>query len=384
MIGSAAFAARMSRRSALAVAAALAIAAPAAQASWTVAPGTVPPNTSAIAGVTCTTASSCLLVGFQSGVASSTLAALWNGTSFSGLAPASTTSELYDTTCGPTLCFAVGADYASGTVPHAESWNGSSFTTTSTPVPTGSTFAALLGVACPSSTACYAVGSYDNGSTNLPLIEAWNGTSWSLQTPTLPANTTAAKLSDVSCVSSSACWAVGYVEVSGQPRRTLVLTWNGTSWSTQTSANPSGANLAQLHGIECTSSSACEAVGQYLDGSSVQHALAEGWNGSTWSLQTVPDPVSGTDPVLQDVSCSSSSTCEGVGQYTSTTPSTEPMAAGWNGSTWSLQAVPKDAGVSDAFLIGVSCPSSCMAVGISIYDGSTGITGQRPAVSLGP
>jgi hypothetical protein len=366
---------------ALAVAAVLA---PSAPAAWTVAPGTVPSNTSALAGVTCLTSSACLLVGFQSGVGNDALVADYNGSAFSALTAASTTSELYDTTCGPSLCFAVGTDYSGTPSPHAESYNGSSWSTMSMVAPTGSTFAVALGIGCPTASDCFAVGWYQN-SGDLPFAEHWNGTSWSQQSLTLPANTIAAKLLDISCTSASACTAVGYFEATGQPRRTLVMVWNGTSWTPQTSANPSGAAGAQLHGVECGSSSQCTAVGEYLDGSSVQHALAEGWNGTSWSVQSVPDPASGSNPTLNDVSCSSASACSGVGQYTSTTPSTEPLAARWNGTTWSLQSVPKATGVSDATLYGVSCPSSCMAVGASTYDGSTaGITGQRPAVDLGP
>lgn len=367
---------------ALAVAAVLA---PSARAAWTVAPGTVPGNTSALVGVTCLTSSSCLLVGFQSGVGNDALIADYNGSAFSAMTAATTTSELYDTTCGPSLCFAVGTDYSGTPSPHAESYNGSSWSTMSMPAPSGSTFGVALGIGCPTSSACFAAGWYQNASATLPFVERWNGTSWSIQSLTLPVGTSNAKLIDLSCTSASACVAVGYVEATGAPRRTLVEVWDGTSWTPQTSANPSGAGAAQLQGVECGSSSQCTAVGEYVDGSAVQHALAEGWNGTSWSLQSVPDPASGSNPTLNDVSCSSASACSGVGQYTSTTPDTEPLAARWNGSTWSLQSVPKATGVSDATLYGVSCPSSCMAVGASTYDGSTaGITGQRPAVDLGP
>jgi hypothetical protein len=359
--------------------------APAAQASWTVPGGTVLGNTSGLAGVTCTSASSCLLVGFQSGVATQALIADYNGSTFTGRTASSTTSELYDTTCSPTLCFAVGADYASTPVPHAETYDGTGWSSMSMPAPSGSTFAAAIGVGCPTSSACFTAGYYETAGADLPFVERWNGTSWSLQSLTLPANTTNAKLADISCTSASNCVAVGFFEASGAPRRTLVETWNGSSWTPQTSANPSGAGLAQLGGVECASSSQCTAVGHYFDSSSVQHSLAEGWNGTSWSLQSVPDPASGSTPTLNDVSCSSGSACSAVGQYTSTVPHTEPLAARWNGSAWTLQSVPKATGVSDASLYGVSCPSTCLAVGLATYDGSTaGITGQRPAVALGP
>jgi len=364
---------------------ACAILAPTAQASWSVAPGTVPGNTSGTLGVTCTSASSCLVVGFQAGTSTNALASLWNGSSFSAaLTTASVTSQLYDTTCGSALCFAVGTDYASGAVPHAESWDGTTWTTTSTPNPSGSTFAALAGVACPGTT-CFAAGYYETSTAVHPLIQYFNGTSWSTQSLTLPANTNDAKLLDISCTSASACTAVGFFEAAGAPRRTLVETWNGTAWTPQTSANPSGAGLALLDGVECASASLCTAVGQYIDSSSVQHSLAEGWNGTTWSLQSVPDPSGGSAPDLEDVSCvtSPSYACSAVGEYTASSH-TLPLAADWNGSTWSLSSVPMPTGVSDQSLYGIACPSTCMADGVSLYDGTAGITGQRPIVVLGP
>jgi hypothetical protein len=363
-----------------------AVAVPVADAAWSVAPGTVPTNTSTTRGVYCTSASSCLLVGTQAGISTNELAASWDGTSFTAMTPSSATSELYGTTCSPTLCWAVGSDFAtpSTPAPHAEYYDGTGWTTTSTPSPTGALSAELDRISCPTSSFCAAVGWYDTGGTAVALIEHYNGTSWSLVTPTLPANTIGAKLTGVACTSASACWASGYIEVTGQPRKTLILTWNGTSWTVQTSANPSGANLAQLNGMTCTSSSACMAVGQYIDGSNVQHALAEEWNGTSWTLRSVPDPASGTAPTLVDVGCSSSSTCEAVGFYNSATPSLVPLAAGWNGSTWALQSVPVPAGTTDSALASVACPSTCMAAGISVYNGSTGITGLRPLVVLGP
>ncbi len=203
-----------------ATACALAVAAPTAQAAWTIPAGTPPTNTSALSGVSCVgSASACMLVGAQSGGSTSGLSATWNGSSFTGVTPASSTSELYGTSCVSTLCIAVGTDSSgSPVVPHAESWNGSGWSSTTTASPSGSIYAQMLRVSCPTTSFCAAVGWYDNGSIALPFIEHYNGTSFSLQSLTLPNNTVGAKLIGVSCASSSACKAVGYIEVTGQPR----------------------------------------------------------------------------------------------------------------------------------------------------------------------
>jgi hypothetical protein len=158
------------------------------------------------------------------------------------------------------------------------------------------------------------------------------------------------------------------------------MRWNGTSWIFQTSANPSGTTDAELQGVACTSSTACQAVGSSLDGASTQTALAQSWNGTTWTLKTVAMPGGATDAGLVDVSCSSGTACEAVGFYLAATGNIEPEAAGWNGTAWSLQTVPKGTGNTDAQLAGVSCPSTCVADGVLVNSGGL----VRPAVDLGP
>jgi hypothetical protein len=372
----------------VALVACAAIAPAAAQASWTVSNYTVPGNTSQGSGVACPSTTLCIAVGSQSGTTTRTLATKWNGTSFSSLTGASTTSELAGIGCASTtFCLAVGTDYASGAVAHAETFNGTSWTNRTAANPSGSTQTTLQAASCPSSTVCYVAGSYTTSTATLPVLEAWNGTSLSIQSITLPAGATNAELLDVSCSATNACTAVGYYDAPSVARRPLVYRWNGTSWALQTAALPTGATLTQMQGVACLTSTNCQAVGVYTDSLSVQHSLGETWNGTAWSLKTIADPSGGTDPALYDIACytTPSTGCSAVGGYTGAT-SIEPLAANYNGTSWSLASVPKATGVSDATLSGIACASGtvCMADGVSIYDGSAGITGVRPAIDRGP
>jgi hypothetical protein len=57
----------------------------------------------------------------------------------------------------------------------------------------------------------------------------------------------------VSCPTTSSCVAVGsagFVVFSSRSFRTLVEQWDGTSWSIATSPNPSGADVAVLTGVK--------------------------------------------------------------------------------------------------------------------------------------
>jgi hypothetical protein len=189
----------------------------------------------------------------------------------------------------------------------AEKWNGTSWSIMPTPNPSGALTSFLLGVSCTSATACTAVGYYDNSTSQSPsLAEAWNGSSWSIQ-PT-PNPSSSGVLRAVSCTSASACSAVGD-DTAGN---TLAEAWNGTSWSIQSTPNPTGANASVLYGLSCTAATACTAVGSSYPSTGSIITLAEVWNGSTWTLQSTPNPAA-TASFLAAVSCTSSTSCSAVG-----------------------------------------------------------------------
>jgi hypothetical protein len=370
----------------LAVAAALV---PAAQASWVAPSWTLPSTVSQFAGSSCTSTSFCILAGYQPTSSPRGLIYKWNGTSYSSLTPSSTTSDLYGVSCqSTTFCMAVGTNFASGAVPHASTFNGTSWSSSTPVTPTENTLTELSGVSCPASNFCATAGHFTTTTgADTGLVETWNGSTWSQGTLSPPAGTTASELNDVWCSSTSTCTAVGWRD-SASPRTALIYRYNGSSWSSQTPAVPAGATGAELNGVACPSATSCIAVGEYVDSGGVQRALAQTWNGSAWSNTAVPIPSGGQDPVFADVACYTvpSSGCAAVGSYVnSTNLNTETLAAGWAGSSWSLQTVTRPMSVSDMQLAGISCPtsSSCRAGGVSIYDGTTGTTGIRPAIEVG-
>ena len=152
----------------------------------------------------------------------------------------------------------------------------------------------LLSSSCANAVQCVGVGiSIENIATNstfAPLVESWNGSSWSLGAqPPAPAGH-GAGFFGVSCVSGSDCWAVGAVvgqDGDGNPSGTLIENWNGTSWSIVPSPTPTDPGVvgAVLQGVSCTSASDCLAVGFSTDDHGENlNAVIEQWNGSAWSL----------------------------------------------------------------------------------------------------
>jgi len=146
-----------------------------------------------------------------------------------------------------------------------------------------------------------------------------------------------------------------------------------TSWAVVPSPNSSAAAAvdSSLAGTSCTSATFCMAVGKWDNGSSMGlvQALAEQWDGTSWSLVTIPSPPDGTYSPLTSVSCTSSTFCLAVGLTGSNLATASPYAERWNGTTWTLQynnpAFPLPPTALRGQLFGVSCasPSACMAVG---------------------
>ncbi len=284
-----------------------------------------------------------------------------------------------------TACVAVSSYYAKSEDTDwalVEAWNGTEWKIQSTPKPTGTTFARLLGVSCTSSTACTATG-YDSNSsgTAYTLAERWNGAEWSIQTtPSKSGISTSdgeSELQGVSCSSSTACIAVGYYcepegsecsyRNNGGNSLPLVERWNGTEWSVQTVPIPTGAKESSLHEVSCSSSTACTAVGSYTNSSGTKVTLAERWNGTEWSVQTTPNPTGATSSSLGGISCSSSTACTAVGSYTNSSGTKVTLAERWNGTEWSVQTTPNPTGATSSSVGTVSCASSaeCIAVGKS-------------------
>jgi hypothetical protein len=274
------------------------------------------PGHDGLSGVSCTSPTFCIAVGFLLRESPGrTLVEKWDGVKWSRVASPnrrSHDSRLSGVSCvSPTSCVAVG-QYSRGLLHKTltETWDGASWSIAPSPSPTGKDNY-LRSVSCVSPTACFAVGqSQKTTSDSRQLIESFDGTNWSI-VPS-PYRSQYSFLDSVSCASPANCIAVGAAEAPGfGSSTTLVMTWDGVSWSRSTARNP-GGNHNFLFGVTCTSSTNCLAVGTYSTGAHNRfRLLIETWNGSTWS--TTPGPhVAGRDELLA-VSCAAKNTCAAVG-----------------------------------------------------------------------
>jgi hypothetical protein len=221
----------------------------------------------------------------------------------------------------------------------------------------------LNDVSCVSSSACIAVGGavsfdyYAGGA----LAERWNGRRWTRQSVPTPVDGT---LAAVSCVSANYCIAVGHS--SGRSLGALTERWNGSRWKIEpTTTHEHG----RLYGISCVSESHCIAVGSNAGQS---ETLAERWNGRSWKVEPTPRlPTAGSPRYsapnsLDAVSCSSRRACIAVG-----TSNSAPLVERWNGRKWRITSAPNPAPTYAGYLSDISCssPSACTTVGWNLTGG---------------
>jgi hypothetical protein len=188
------------------------------------------------------------------------------------------------------------------------------------------------GISCYSASLCIAVGSKEGASRYWKLEYGLTKSSGALAVPSGGASL---ELRSVSCTSSSAGTAVGAYYYEGKEWKSLVERWDGTTWSLATPANPTGATSATLESVSCNSASACTAVGNFKEATGNRKPLAETWNGSSWSVKSVPNPGDAVGNVkLRAVSCLSASSCFAVGNYVSAEFSSQEksLAETWNGT----------------------------------------------------
>jgi hypothetical protein len=163
-------------------------------------------------------------------------------------------------------------------------WNGTKWSKVASPTTGGSS---LSSVSADSATDAWAVGSYPNATTEETLALHWNGTKWNKVASPNPGGTSsgdASFLSGVSARSATDASAVGnYTNATTGATETAALHWNGTKWKQVASPNPGGTtsntDFNYLQGVSADSVTDAWAVGIYTGGTT----LVLHWNGTSWT-----------------------------------------------------------------------------------------------------
>src|SRR5206468_2339679 len=115
--------------------------------------------------------------------------------------------------------------------------------------------------------------------------------------------------------------------------RTLAEESTGGRWALlPTPAHPNPISRA-LTAVSCTSATACMAVGDYANRHGYYRTLAEWWDGTDWTVTSIPDP--GKFNFIDGVACDPTNSCLAVGQYGGNRSRDKPLAERWDGQAWS-------------------------------------------------
>jgi hypothetical protein len=230
---------------------------------------------------------------------------------------------LYGVSCANIVtCTAVGS-YYNGSVYQTliEFWSGGTWSIQTSPNASTSSNNNLNGVSCivgkKFGLSCKAVGYVVNPTSgyNRTLFESYGTNGWTVQNSP-NASAMANTLYGVSCTSATSCQAVGnYLNPTNGVFQTLIGSWScATGWCVATGANPS-TTANYLNAVSCNSGTSCQAVGDTYNTSGVPRTLMETWNGTTWAPPKTAPNNGGRTNILNGVSCFSPGYCEAVGYY---------------------------------------------------------------------
>ncbi len=230
-------------------------------------------------------------------------------------------------------------------------------------------------MSCTSPTFCVGVGNISpGGGDEVPFVDVWNGTTWTSTTLSQPSGADFSQLNGVSCSEPTTCMAAGYLHLTsgGGSNQPIAEYWNGTSW-TLSPVQDLSSPTSEFFRVSCAGPSFCAAAGYTQLSGGEDGTLIEIWSGgTTWTTQSTPNQGT-TGSNLFGISCFSPTTCTAVGAYDLTSAATfASLALTWNGQTWTVALPPNGSATPEKdSLQGVSCLNdwACMSVG---WTGSSG------------
>jgi len=188
-----------------------------------------------------------------------------------------------------------------------EHYNGTEWTAVPSPPAQGPEYC-VTGLSAISSNDVWAVGwQGDEGYNSRTLAEHWDGAQWAM-VPSPSVGQGPNQLNGLVALGASDVWAVGFsmAKPPGSPllpNETLIEHWNGTSWTVVSSPNVDYGGQPrdnELQGIVALSANDLWAFGWYAANpsgeSGDEFTLVLHWDGASWSVVPSPDPIS--DPNL--------------------------------------------------------------------------------------
>ena len=179
-----------------------------------------------------------------------------------------------------------------------EHWDGTAWTATA--IRTNDAF--LFGVSADATNDVWAVGfTGPENDSSRTLVMHYDGTKWKT-VPSPSVGSGASELNGVVALAPNDVWASGFSTPVAPPKQAATLDlmehWDGSSWSVVTSPNVGPKSIYQsnrLEGITAVASNDIWAFGSYFaaSGSGHQMTLLLHWDGTSWSIAPSLNPTKG-------------------------------------------------------------------------------------------
>jgi len=256
--------------------------------AWRQAPLSGFPGNDALTDVKAVSANEAWAAGTTRGALgrSNTLVARWNGSTWAPEPTPNGNPSGYNSLSGVAAAggtvWAVGSSIDSSTFNHRslilQRTNGAWRLST---VPRVRANEFVEGVDAITATDAWAVGwsSNDLSSPGVPMALRWNGSGWR---PVSVPSSASTVLNAVDAVTANDVWAVGNTLVDGYNQQPFVVHFDGTSW--RRIPTPSVETGATLNDVVAVSASNVVAVGTSAN---TGQSLVLHWNGSSWTRETV-------------------------------------------------------------------------------------------------
>lgn len=227
----------------------------------------------------------------------------------------------------------------------------------------------LHAVAALASNNVWAVGQASDGATQFTLAEHWDGFSWKIVPSAnfvFPGFGVVNSLQSISCTSATDCWAVGttgQLANGGGQLDVLLEHFDGQTWTAATPAvtvgieNALNTRFATLSSVTAIAPNDVWAAGAY-DGlnpadpsirGTIRHPFTLHWNGATWTIVHMPDPVLGQSTNLNNLFSLQARSANDIVAVGSTqfvnaqgVAGEQPIIERWNGTRWTLISNPND------------------------------------------
>jgi hypothetical protein len=268
------------------------------------------------------------------------------------------------------LCVFPSAVSAASSTAGTSTFSGTSCSSSWVVTPSASATGAYNGVSAVTSQDVWSVGyrvagNTTNPSTVGPLVTRWNG-SKSIIVSTPKIDSQHAELNGVSMDSATDGWAVGFARTAGKTSQsydTLAERWNGSSWTIASTPNAVTGGINELEAVKAFSSTDAWAVGFSAPVAEAPRTpVALYWNGSSWTSESVP-AVGTYGTVLLGVAGDSPDDVWAVGYSWTSTYQDHPITEHWNGSDWTVEANGGTGTPAVLTAVSVSGPSDAWAVG---------------------